>query len=322
MIHKNVIIKGYERVLHIEHEESGLDAFIAIHNTKLGPAIGGIRCHNYATTEDQLKDVLRLSEGMTFKNAGAGLNYGGAKTTINATKLKDRRLAYQILGTQIDMLDGLYICAGDVGTTVEDLFKVKDATEYVAGITLDSSLPTALGVHTSIKTLLNRDGLKIKDQTFTVQGLGKVGKHLVDMLDGKIEAYDPFVTDLEGVTHIEESKLLQGEFYVPCALGGVLNGFSLATMKSKYICGSANNIFDTRNDIINVHGTDIKYVPDFVANCGGVVAVALDFEKKKHKRALTTKLSNRINMILDISKDEDKPVQYVAEQLANDRLKT
>jgi len=321
MLHKEFIVDGYERTIHIEHEESGLDAFIVIHNTKLGPAIGGIRCHNYSNPEAQLDDTLRLSEGMTLKTAAAGLNHGGGKATINALKIKDRSLAYQILGQAVEELKGSYICAGDVGTTVEDLFKVKDATEYVAGITLDSSLPTALGVHTSIKTLLNRDGLKIKDQTFTVQGLGKIGKHLVDMLDGKIEAYDPFVTDLEGVTHIEESKLLQGEFYVPCALGGVLNGFSLATMKSKYICGSANNIFDTRNDIINVHGTDIKYVPDFVANCGGVVAVALDFEKKKHKRALTTKLSNRINMILDISKDEDKPVQYVAEQLANNRLK-
>jgi len=321
MISKEFMVDGYERILHVEHEESGLDAFIVIHNTKLGPAIGGIRCHTYSSSSAQLDDALRLSEGMTFKCAVSGLNQGGAKAVINASKIKDRGLAYQMLGLEIEALGGAYICAGDVGTTIEDLFKIKDSTQYVAGITLDSSLPTALGTHTSIKTLLKRDGRKTKDQTFTVQGLGKVGKHLIKMLDGKIEAYDPFVPELDGVTHIEESKLLQGEFYVPCALGGVINGFSLATMKSEYICGSANNIFDTRNDILNVHGMGIKYVPDFITNCGGVVAVALDFQNKPYKSALTTTLAKRINMILDISKDEDILVQHVAERLANDRLK-
>ena len=321
MSHKEFMVDGYERIIHVEHEESGLDAFIVIHNTKLGPAIGGIRCHTYSSTSAQLDDALRLSEGMTFKNAAAGLNHGGAKTTINSNKIKDRSLAYQILGQAVEELKGSYICAGDVGTTVEDLFKVKDATEYVAGITLDSSLPTALGTHTSIKTLLKRDGLKTKDQTFTVQGLGKVGKHLINMLDGKIEAYDPFVTDLDGVTHIEENKLLQGEFYVPCALGGVLNGFSLASIKSKYVCGSANNIFDTRSDILTAHSMSIKYVPDFITNCGGVIAVALDFQNKDYKTALTTKLAKRINTILDMAEAESIPAQHAAEQLANDRLK-
>ena len=129
MSYKEFIIDGYERIIHIEHESSGLDAFIAIHNTKLGPAIGGIRCHNYSNTAAQLDDALRLSEGMTFKNAAAGLNHGGAKTTINASKIKDRKLAYQIIGKEVEALKGTYICAGDVGTTVEDLFKVKDASE-------------------------------------------------------------------------------------------------------------------------------------------------------------------------------------------------
>jgi leucine dehydrogenase len=321
MLQKEFIVDGYEHIIHIEHEESGLDAFIVIHNTKLGPAIGGIRCHSYSSTEAQLDDTLRLSEGMTLKTAAAGLNHGGGKATINALKIKDRSLAYQILGQAVEELKGSYICAGDVGTTVEDLFKVKDATKYVAGISLDSSWPTAWGTHTSIKTLLKRDGLKIQDQTFTVQGLGKVGKHLVKMLKGNIEAYDPFVVDLDGVTHIEESKILQGKFYVPCALGGVLNGFSLASIKSEYVCGSANNMFDTRNDIITAHNMGIKYVPDFITNCGGVVAVALDFKNKKYLPSLTTKLSKRINMILDISKDENIPAQHAAERIANDRLK-
>jgi len=96
------MVDGYERIIHVEHEESGLDAFIVIHNTKLGPAIGGIRCHTYSSTSAQLDDALRLSEGMTFKNAAAGLNHGGAKTTINSNKIKDRSLAYQILGQAVE----------------------------------------------------------------------------------------------------------------------------------------------------------------------------------------------------------------------------
>ena len=321
MLGIDVKVDGYERVIHIEHEESGLDAFITIHNTKLGSAIGGIRCHNYDSPEAQLKDALRLSEGMTLKTAAAGLKHGGGKTVINKSKLKDRRLAYQMLGLEVDALDGSYICAGDVGTTIEDLFRINDSTKYVAGISLDSSLPTAFSTHTSIKTLLKRDGLKTQDQTFMVQGLGKVGKHLVKMLKGKIQAYDPFVSDLKGVTHVDETKILQGEFYVPCALGGVLNGFSLTSIKSKYVCGSANNMFDTRNDIITAHNMGIKYVPDFITNCGGVVAVTLDYDKKDYKSALTTTLAKRINTILDISKDENIPAQHAAERLANDRLK-
>jgi glutamate dehydrogenase/leucine dehydrogenase len=113
---------------------------------------------------------------------------------------------------------------------------------------------------------------------------------------------------------------MNSKFYVPCALGGVLNGFSLASLKSEYVCGSANNMFDSRDDILTAHKMGIKYVPDFITNCGGVIAVALDFKKKDYKTALTTKLTKRINTILDISKDESIPVQHAAEQLANNRL--
>jgi len=108
---------------------------------------------------------------------------------------------------------------------------------------------------------------------------------------------------------------------VPCALGGSLNGFSLASIKSKYVCGSANNIFGSRKDILTAHDMGIKYVPDFIANCGGVVAVALDFEKKDYKTALTTGLTKRINKILDKAESDNIPVQHAAEELANNRLK-
>ena len=131
---------------------------------------------------------------MTFKNAAAGLNHGGAKTTINASKIKDRAAAYRYVGKIVNLLDGKYICAGDVGTTTEDLFRVNDKTSYVAGITLDSSKPTALGVFSSIGALLERDGKTIDGTTFVVEGLGKVGGKLAQMLSargGIVKGFDP-----------------------------------------------------------------------------------------------------------------------------------
>ena len=329
---KDIPQNGYERVIHVEDEASGLDAVIALHSTKLGPAIGGIRCYDYDSFDSQLTDALRLSQGMTFKNAAAGLNHGGAKTTVNASKIKDRRLAFQKLGKMINLLDGKYICAGDVGTTVEDLFRVNDGTSYVAGITLDSSEPTALGVYSSIKALLKRDKKEISGHTFMVEGLGKVGNKLAKMLiraGGNVKAYDPwdgaydsFPPDLkiERVSK-EDVYTTECDVYVPCALGATVNMKTLNTMKADYICGSANNQFEKLGDAEIARTLGINYVPDFVANCGGVVAVALDFQKKDATFALTFELETRINDILDSAENDDINAQQAAEKFANYRLK-
>lgn len=329
---KDIPQNGYERVIHVTDDESGLEAIIALHSTKLGPAIGGIRCYAYDSFDSQLTDALRLSQGMTFKNAAAGLNHGGAKTTVNASKIKDRKSAFQKLGKMVNLLDGKYICAGDVGTTVEDLFRVNDGTSYVAGITLDSSQPTALGVYSSIKALLNRDKKQISGHTFMVEGLGKVGNKLAKMLiraGGKVKAYDPwdgayddFVADLsvERVSK-EDVYTTECDVYVPCALGATVNMKTLNTMNADYICGSANNQFEKLGDAEIARTLGINYVPDFVANCGGVVAVALDFQKKDATFALTFDLESRINDILDSAEQNDINAQQAAEKFANYRLK-
>jgi leucine dehydrogenase len=329
---KDIPQNGYERVIHVTDDESGLEAIIALHSTKLGPAIGGIRCYDYDSFDSQLTDALRLSQGMTFKNAAAGLNHGGAKTTVNASKIKDRRLAFQKLGKMVNLLDGKYICAGDVGTTVEDLFRVNDGTSYVAGITLDSSEPTALGVYSSIKALLKRDKKEISGHTFMVEGLGKVGNKLAKMLiraGGNVKAYDPwdgaydsFPPDLkiERVSK-EDVYTTECDVYVPCALGATVNMKTLNTMKADYICGSANNQFEKLGDAEIARTLGINYVPDFVANCGGVVAVALDFQKKDATFALTFDLESRINNILDSAENNDINAQQAAENFANYRLK-
>ena len=329
---KDIPQNDYERVIHIQDEASGLDAIIALHNTKLGPAIGGIRCYNYDSFESQLKDALRLSQGMTLKNAASGLNHGGAKTTINASKIKDRTAAYQYLGKIVNLLDGKYICAGDVGTSVEDLYKVNDRTGYVAGIRLDSSTPTALGVYTSIQTLLKRDAREIARTTFIVEGLGKVGGQLTKMIirgGGEVKAYDPWHGAFDQfnrdypVMPIEEHQVHStvSDVYVPCALGATLNMKTLNMSKADYICGSANNQFETLADAEIARSLGIMYVPDFIANCGGVVGVALDFKRKDYNHALTVELEDRINEILDIANQKDINAQQAAEYYANQRLK-
>ena len=330
---KDIPQDGYERVIHIEDEASGLDAIIAIHNTKLGPAIGGIRCYSYDSFESQLTDALRLSQGMTFKNAAAGLDHGGAKTTINASKIKDRKAAYQYVGKVVNLLDGIYICAGDVGTTTEDLFRVNDKTSYVAGIKLDSSEPTALGVYTSIQTLLEKDNKEISGHTFMVEGLGKVGSKLAKMIirsGGKVKAYDPwdgayddFIDDLH-VERVEKNDVHKTncDVYVPCALGGTVNMRTLNTMKANYICGSANNQFEKLGDAETARTLGINFIPDFIANCGGVVAVALDFKKLDYSFALTYELKSRIDDIMRISEYHDINYQQAAERYAKKRLKS
>lgn len=333
MLIENIAVDGYQRVMHVTDDASGLDAVISIHNTKLGPAIGGIRFYEYKSFDDQLNDALRLSKGMTFKNAAAGLDHGGAKTTINAAKIKNREAAFQMIGKAVNLLDGIYICAGDVGTTTDDLFRVNDKTSYVAGITLDSSLPTALGVYTSIETLLHRNKKQIDSTSFTVQGMGKVGFKLANMLiesGGTVSAYDPY-SDVfnfynNSPLHIEQIGAHEvitnnTDVFVPCALGAVLDVKSLNTMTMRYVCGSANNQFATNNDVGTAHNLGYQYVPDFVANCGGVVAVALDFYKRDYKQALTVDLAARINEILDEAVYTDRPAQIVAEEYANRRLK-
>ena len=328
---KDIPQNGYERVIHVTDDESGLEAIIALHSTKLGPAIGGIRCYDYGSFDSQLQDALRLSQGMTLKNAAAGLNHGGAKTTINLSKIKDRKLAYQLVGKMVNLLDSKYICAGDIGTSIDDLFRVNDRTSYVAGITLDSSRPTALGVYTSISTLLKRDNKDISGQTFMVEGLGKVGNKLAKMLiraGGKVKAYDPwdgayvdFVKDL-AIERVNKNDVhtTECDVYVPCALGATVNIKTLNTMNADYICGSANNQFEKLGDAEIARTLGINYVPDFVANCGGVVAVALDFWKKDATFALTTQLEERINNILDNAERDDINAQQSAERFASQRL--
>jgi glutamate dehydrogenase/leucine dehydrogenase len=328
-----VKMNNYERILRVLHEESGLEAFIVIHNTHLGPALGGIRCYPYDNEESQLTDTLLLAADMTFKNATSGLDHGGAKTTINSAKIKDRKVAFRILGKIINTLDGGYVCTGDIGVTNDDLICINDVTHYVAGINLDSSLPTALGVYTSIETLVGRVQRYPENCSFMIQGLGKVGMKLAEMLlknkyEGKVYAFD---VKKEPFDYIRQNKIdviradatevytKKVDVFVPCAVEAVLNKSTLSKLNSSFICGSANNMFGDREDIMTLRNNK-RYVPDFISNCGGVVAAALNFQHKDYTTALTVDLRKRITDILNEAYRTNIPAQVVAEDIAHSRL--
>jgi leucine dehydrogenase len=253
MIITEISIDGYEEVVHGVDKKTGLDAYIAIHNTKLGPALGGCRYYPYKTSDEQLNDTLRLAKGMTYKNALAGLDLGGGKATINALPEKSPELW--------------------------------DALE-------DSGVATAYALYKSIqslsKFLYGIDSLKGK--TIAIQGLGKVGKRLIEFCSKEDVKF--IVTDIDesrlkrqpedptyhphiDISYVEPNEIYEVEcdIFSPCAIGGILNDKTIPKLQCKGIAGSANNQLETEEHAEYLREKNIYYVPDYLASCGGVIIV-------------------------------------------------
>jgi len=309
---------GFEAIFRVEDEESGLFALVAIHNTKLGPALGGCRCMVYEDEAAQFNDVLRLAEGMTHKNSACGINHGGGKTAVDASKIKNRDLAFERLGNFINTLSGTYIIAGDVGTDEHDLRMIQKSTKWVGGIDIDSSGPTAMGVYACMMELLGRynSDVPLNETIVNIQGLGKVGSKLTKLLlaDGvTINAYDPVVKEMDGVNMVSEKDIynIAADVFAPCALGGAINEDNFADLTVEFICGAANNQFSSKQ-VQEWASEKFYYVPDFVANAGGVMAVALNKE-------MTTGDFDSLREIVRLVTHEDDP-QDAAIELARKRI--
>jgi leucine dehydrogenase len=282
----------HERVVFVNDKAAGLKAIIAVHNTRRGPAIGGCRMWPYESADAALTDVLRLSRGMTYKNALAGINSGGGKSVI----IGDPRTAktpalFRAMGAAIESLGGRYIVAEDSGTSPTDMAVIAEETTHVAGLESDSSNgdpspSTALGVFLSIREAVSfrlgrSDLLGVRVH---VQGLGKVGFELAKLLvrDGAVvnasdinddncrRAFDEL-----SIRIVSNDELLTGncDVFAPCALGGVLNEWSIPTLKTSVIAGAANNQLLTQKDDIRLANAGILYCPDYLINAGGVVDV-------------------------------------------------
>lgn len=332
----------YEQLVFCQDQTSGLKAIIAIHDTTLGPALGGVRMWPYATEEQAIEDALRLARGMTYKNAAAGLNLGGGKTVIIGDPFKDKNEEiFRALGRFIQGLNGRYITAEDVGTTVSDMDLIHEETNYVTGISPtfgssgNPSPVTAYGVYlgmkASVKEAFGFDSLK--DVKVAVQGLGNVAYALCDYLhrEGAIlvvtdinkKAVERVVNDF-GAIAVDPSEIYKQEVDVfsPCALGAIINDETIPQLKAKVIAGSANNqLKESRHGNV-LHEMGIVYAPDYVINAGGVINVADELYGYNRDRAMkrVETIYESLTKIFAISKDQNIPTYLAANRLAEERI--
>ena len=292
----DINVNDYERVVRIEDDTTGLDGIIALHNTNLGPGLGGTRYWNYGSEADMLTDVLRLSRGMTYKNAICGNDFGGGKGVLNATNVTDKNEMLKSYAEAINQLNGTYISAGDVGISTEDLVLISQHTDHVGGYTIDSSAPTAEGVYHSIRAALSvmhdgADQATLRGVSIGIVGLGKVGSKLLmlALADRAIVTATDASRDTVRGMHVELRKHPGCRFnsarddnlikqrqlvYSPCALGNMINDDTKEHFRTAVICGAANNQLQDDDTSQWLVDNKILYVPDYLANSGGVIGIA------------------------------------------------
>jgi len=327
----------HEFVHHIHDADTGLRAIVAVHNATLGPGLGGLRVFNYASDDEALTDVLRLSRGMTYKNALAGIPYGGGKAVILGDPASDKSPALMYaLGRALNKLNGHYITAEDVGTTVADMDYIRKETPFARGTSHgvgDPSPFTAKGVrhaiHAAVKSKLgidNVEGVKI-----SIQGLGNVGYALAQMLH--IDGATLIVTDVNAVrlaqaknemnaTTVKPDEIydVKCDLFAPCAMGASINNQTIGRLKALIVCGAANNQLALSKHGQDLHNKGILYVPDFVANAGGVINIALeDSATSDVIMARVDEIRGTVDEILERATDGNLPLD-VAEALAMDRI--
>ncbi|ALC81533.1 MULTISPECIES: branched-chain amino acid dehydrogenase [Bacillus] len=332
----------YEQLVFCQDEASGLKAIIAIHDTTLGPALGGTRMWTYENEESAIEDALRLARGMTYKNAAAGLNLGGGKTVIIGDPKKDKNEEmFRAFGRYIQGLNGRYITAEDVGTTEEDMDIIHDETDFVTGISPvfgssgNPSPVTAFGVYRGMKAAakaaFGTDSLEGK--VVAVQGVGNVAYNLCRHLHE--EGASLIVTDINkdavervvqefGARAVDPADIYSQEcdIYSPCALGATINDETIPVLKAKVIAGAANNQLKEARHGDLIHEKGIVYAPDYVINAGGVINVADELYGYNKDRALkkVEGIYNNIEQVLSISNRDGIPTYLAADRLAEERI--
>ncbi|MDA1195953.1 MAG: leucine dehydrogenase [Planctomycetota bacterium] len=335
--------EGYEKLVKCQDPESGLRAVIAVHDTTLGPALGGLRMWPYGSWDDAIFDVLRLSKGMTYKSAVADTGLGGGKSVIIGNSKTDKSEAlFRAMGRFVDSLGGKYITAEDVGTSVEDMVNVRKETKYVTGLPLelgssgDPSPWTALGTFLGIKACLGEvfGSESFEGRTVAIQGCGHVGAFLAEHLakaGAKLILADiaperaRAVAAASGGTVRDASSILDVECDVlaPCALGAVVNDETLPNFRTKIIAGAANNVLLREDHGLRLKEAGILYAPDYVINAGGIINVSIEVEGAYDEARSRTKVENiydALKRIFEISKAEDIPTNGAANRLAKERL--
>jgi leucine dehydrogenase len=331
---KDIKIKGYERVIHATNEITKLDCIIAIHNTKLGPALGGVRSWEYNSFEDQKKDALRLSEAMTLKNSICGINFGGGKASINLSNVTKTPELYQSYAEAVETLNGTYLTAGDVNTFKEDLIECSKVSKYVYGINLETSGPTSRGLFYAMQSALNfiNNSNDLENVHVAISGIGKVGGKLAKLLSKKnakitvASINNELIKKLKSVINITEvspQDLFKTECDIisPCALGGAINESNKNQLKCRTIVGAANNQLENSTLGEWLIKKNIVYSPDYLVNSGGVIAIASEINKTENLlEKQLEKIGNRLKFVLKESKKKNEPTDLIAKRIAWERI--
>jgi valine dehydrogenase (NAD+) len=336
---------GHEQVVFGSDDETGLRCIIAIHSTRLGPALGGTRFYPYASEDEALTDVLRLSRSMTYKAACAGLDLGGGKAVIIGDPAERRSEALlRAYGRIIDSLGGRYITACDVGTTPADMAVIKRESRWVTGAdplhggSGDSGIMTAYGVYLGMKAAAKAafGSDSLEGRKIAVQGLGKVGARLVGHLveeGAKVTAADisddavARVAELPGVevVGVDEVLTVEADIVSPNALGGVLDASTIERLQTPVVCGGANNqLADREADAQRLHEREILYAPDYVVNAGGVINVSDELHaggySEERSRLRAQAIPETLTEIVRVSRTEDVPTEIAATRVADRRI--
>ncbi len=333
--------RDHEQVVYLHDKETGLKAFIAVHDTTLGPSAGGCRMWKYDNEVEALNDVLRLSRGMSYKNAVAGLKLGGGKAVIIGDSGTDKSEAlFRAFGRMVDSLGGKYISAEDVGMTVEDLELIAEETPYVAGLNKgahasgDPSPFTAtgvfLGIKAAVKHKLGKDS--VAGLTIAVQGLGHVGYHVCRQLheagakllvsDINQDSVNRVASDFGAETvDLDDILFVDADVLSPCALGAIINDDTIDHIKASIIAGAANNQLARDDHGQALMDRGILYAPDYVINAGGIINIAAETRGAYDVtwvKGKVEKIYDSLTVIFERSVSESRPTNHIADELANE----
>lgn len=336
---------NYEQLVFAYEKTSGLKAIIAIHDTTLGPALGGVRMWTYKSEAEAIEDALRLAKGMTYKNAAAGLNLGGGKAVIIGDPAKDKNEEmFRAFGRYVQSLNGRYITAEDVGSTVDDMDLIFTETNYVTGTSNigSSGNPapvTAYGIYKGIKaTALEAFGTdELTGKKIAVQGVGNVAFRLCEYLHNEgarlivtdinkqsvqkaIDKFNARAVDPDDIYDVE------CDIFSPCALGAVINDETISRLKAKVVAGSANNQLQANKHGDMLYEKGIVYAPDFVINAGGVINVADELLPNGYNQERAMKkveqIYDNLQKVYEISKRDNIPTYQAADRMAEERIQS
>lgn len=342
MLNKNIEnlpeFQNHEMVSFFYDEKTGLRGFIAIHNTNLGPATGGTRYFEYKTEEDGLRDALRLSRAMTYKCALANVPYGGGKAVIIKDNKKPKnKIFLETYAKKINLFHGNFYTGEDVGISEKDAEILAQKSKFIVGSPEKAGDPSpwaSLGVFYALKVALKEvfGSEEIKGKTFAIKGLGKVGLELLRLIykeGGEIVAADINPKAVAAaLKKFPKIKIVSSEnihkekvdVYSPCAMGNEFNAKKISELKCAIVCGGANNQLSSEQDGEVLYKKNILYIPDYLANGGGVINVVAELDKDGYSRGRVLEkvknIQNTASKVIELSKKRKKPTNYIADELA------